>query len=376
MRSFAPGSTATLRQLVLGNQRRRRAKGAPSLSTIAVYASVFALIIAAVVVGYREPQKSSGVANATTVNTVADPIAQTSVDEVVATKIAASIAETTNLSVAPNVANLAISAQIKNELAQSGDAIISKPQIFKPTANNREIISYTVVLGDTLDTIGTKYNISKDTIKWANNISSDVAEPGKVLQILPVDGVSYTVKSGDTLQSIAQKYSVDQARIVLYNDLDEATSLVVGSTIILPNGTLPTQERPGYVAPSTRGGGGGTYNVKPGSVGNKYAPGNCTWYAYERRAQLGRTVGSFWGNANTWVDAARGTGYTVSRQPLAGAVLVSGSGPYGHVAVVESVDASGEIVVSEMNNLAYGGFNKVNNRTISAGQATLYQYIY
>jgi len=374
MRSFAPGSTAALRQQVLGNQRRRRAKGAPDISTIAVYASVFALIIAAVVVGYREPQKSTNLTNANTVNTVADSSTQTSVNEVVATNIAASIAETTNLSVAPNVANLAISAQIKNELAQSNDANISKPQIFKPTADNREIISYTVILGDTVDTLATKFSISKDTIKWANNLTSDALEPGKVLQMLPVDGVLYTVKSGDTLQSIAQKYSVDQARIVLYNDLDEAANLVVGARIILPSGNLPTQERPGYVVPYV--GRGVSYNFRAGSVGNKYAPGNCTWYVYERRIQLGRPVGSFWGNARTWADAAQSTGYTVSKQPILGAVLVDEFGYFGHVAVVESVEENGDIVVSEMNNYAYGGFNRVNNRTISAGQATLYQYIY
>ena len=37
---------------------------------------------------------------------------------------------------------------------------------------------------------------------------------------------------------------------------------------------------------------------------------------------------------------------------------------------------NGDIVITEMNNYAYGGFNIVNDRTISAGQAGAYQYIH
>jgi surface antigen len=89
---------------------------------------------------------------------------------------------------------------------------------------------------------------------------------------------------------------------------------------------------------------------------------------------MGIAVGSFWGNGGSWAYSARAAGYTVSNVPSYGAILVEPGSP-GHVGVVESVGADGTVVISEMNNSAYGGFNIINNRTISAGQAAVYQYI-
>lgn len=362
-------------------RNRKRAKGTPKTSTIAIYASIFALIAAVVAVGYHAPQQSDGIANATTI--VSDTQTQkTSVNELVATNLAANLAETTNLSVATNIANLAVSLTAKNELTQTNDTLMTKPQILQPTAESRLIVAHSVKAGDSVDSLATQYGISKDTIKWANNLTADTLIPGTVLQILPTDGVQYTVKAGDTLQSIAQKYNVDQSRTVLYNDLDQS-GITAGIKIILPGGTLPSTERPGYVVPRAvnYGDGGGSsgyssgYNNDRGSAGNRYAYGQCTWYAYERRAQLGMPIGSFWGNASSWVSAARGSGYLVDHTPSAGAVMQNGGG-YGHVAIVESVAPNGDISISEMNNSAYGGWNIISHRTMSAGQATVYNYIH
>lgn len=67
-------------------------------------------------------------------------------------------------------------------------------------------------------------------------------------------------------------------------------------------------------------------------------------------------------------------GYTVNNRPSAGAILQTTQGAFGHVAYVESVNANGSIVVSEMN---YGfGPGVVTSRTISASQAASYNYIH
>lgn len=341
------------------------------------------MIVAIIAVGYKSPQETTGVANATNADTEAQ-IQPTSVDEVIATSVAASLAQTTNLSVAPNVAEFAASTQIKSELAQADSTVITKPQILQPGAENRAVTSYTTVSGDTAGSIAAQFNISKDTLKWANNLSSDIISAGRVLQILPIDGVLYTVKSGDTLQSISDKYKVDQTRVVLYNDLDES-GIVAGQKIILPGASLPNNERPGYVAPVTfyagysDGFSGSSWRIKigtPGYAGNTYAYGNCTRYAYDRRVELGLPIGAFWGNASTWAYAGRVAGLTVDNTPSVGAIVQNGGGA-GHVAIVENILANGDVSVSEMNAyVSGGGFNVVSGRIISASYAGQYLYIH
>jgi surface antigen len=338
-------------------------------STAAIYIGLFAVVITMVSIGYNKPQ-SSVVSSAVNISS-SSQIDQTSVNNVVATSVAADVAQTTNLPIVNNVANLAMSAQISSELTQLSETSVTKPQIIESSVVNRSVISYTVKDGDTIDSIAAQFGITKQTIKWANDLVYDTLSVGKVLKILPIDGVLYTVKDGDTIDSISTKYSVDKTRLTLYNDLD-VSGLTPNTSIILPSATLPTDEQPGYTAPVSSS----SYYFRSGSTGNLYAIGNCTWYAYERRMQLGNPVGSYWGNANTWAIAASNTGYLVNHVPSAGAVLVDESGWAGHVAVVESVEPDGDIIISEMNNYAYGGWNKVNNRTISAGQAVLYKYIH
>jgi surface antigen len=361
--SVPQGSTAANIQHV-STQRRRKSMTKIKPSTIAIYASVFAIIVVMISIGYREPQNSSSVANATNVSS-SSQTNQTSVDNIVATGVAADVAQVTNLPIANNVANLAVSAQISSELVQSDSVSATKPQIIASSAVNRSVISYVIKDSDTVDSIAAQFSISKQTIKWSNGLTSDVLYVGKVLKILPIDGVLYTVKDGDTIDSIAAKYNVDKTRLVLYNDLD-VSGPVPNTEIILPSATLPTNEQPGYVAPVAVAYWGG---------GNGYSFGNCTYYAYSRRIQLGLPVSTSWGNANTWMIGAENTpGFVVSQRPSIGAVAQwdsfrGGAGWAGHVGVVESVNPDGSITISEMNNYAYGGFDIVDRRAIYPGES-------
>jgi LysM repeat protein len=126
-----------------------------------------------------------------------------SVNKVVATTLAARVAETANLPVAANVANLSVSLAAKSEVAStSGTESVEKQEIVQPNNSRRELISHKVKAGETADTIAQQYGVSKDTIKWANNLTGDTLTVGKELVVPPVDGVVYTVKDNDTVASL------------------------------------------------------------------------------------------------------------------------------------------------------------------------------
>lgn len=303
--------------------------------------------------------------------------AAVSIDQKTATDIAANFAMQTQMPVAPNVANLSTSLEAKRDMAQMDDTTISKPQIVQPTADNREVISYKAKTGDTAQSVAEAHGISAQTLKWANSLQSDSLEEGRDITIPPVDGIVYTAQDGDTVASIAEKYKALPERIVSFNDL-EVAGVAKDMRIVIPGGVKPADPAPAPTGRTSSGQTTGSFaNVAMAraSAGNAYAPGNCTWYAYERRAQLGRPIGSFWGNASTWAMNGAAAGFGVSRTPAPGAIMQNGGGyaGYGHVAIVETMNPDGSITVSEMN---YAGFNIISSRTIPAGQIGNYTYIH
>jgi surface antigen len=352
-------------------------------SVIAVYASTFALTIAIIFVGYNQPKSASEIVNASEISKSYQ--IDTSVDNVIATNVAASVAQAANLPIATSVSNMAVTTQSKSDYLQSNTVETSKPELVGATGSDRKVDSYTVKAGDTVDSLAIKFGISKDTIKWANKLTADTLAVGRVLRILPIDGTLYAVQSGDTIDSIAAKYHVDKELLILYNDL-ESTGLKQNTSIILPKGVLPVNERPGYVAPVTiastpnyfengsgTGFGGSTWHISVGTADGPYAYGNCTLYAYNRRKAVGLPVGDNWGNAGSWAYFAAQDGLLVNHTPGVYSIMVSS----GHVAIVEKVLPNGDLSISEMNAyVAGGGFNVVSGRIVSAGNVGQYWYIH
>lgn len=124
-------------------------------------------------------------------------------------------------------------------LADEGDMIF-KPRIITnstevevSTPQRTEIVYYTVQNGDTVSTIARKFDISVNTILWANNLGAfSLIRPGDSLTILPYSGILYTVKKGDTLAKISKKYGIEIEKIISCNTL--GNSLTVGAKIIIP----------------------------------------------------------------------------------------------------------------------------------------------
>ena len=102
-----------------------------------------------------------------------------------------------------------------------------------------QIFVYTVRPGDTLAAIAQSFDVSVNTILWANSISSAGAlRPGAQLIILPVTGVRHEVRKGDTVDVIAKKYRANIEDILRYNGLAPDEELGVGTAVMVPDGEL------------------------------------------------------------------------------------------------------------------------------------------
>ncbi len=104
--------------------------------------------------------------------------------------------------------------------------------------------------------------------------------------------------------------------------------------------------------------------------GNGFTYGYCTWWVANKRYIPWR------GNAAQWWWNARAFGFSEGPGPKAGAIMVMGvssTSPQGHVAYVESVNAGGAFVVSEMNwwGVPGGGWGRVDYRTVTSMRGVL-----
>ena len=115
---------------------------------------------------------------------------------------------------------------------------ISEETVNLPEDNNQVI--YVVKSGDNLYAIASKYNVTVDAIKRANNLNSNLLSVGQRL-VIPVPSTessfnTYIVVSGDTLYKIANKFNVSVDNLKDTNNLTN-NNLSVGQTLIIPSTT-------------------------------------------------------------------------------------------------------------------------------------------
>ncbi|OGH19170.1 MAG: hypothetical protein A3F31_05345 [Candidatus Levybacteria bacterium RIFCSPHIGHO2_12_FULL_38_12] len=129
------------------------------------------------------------------------------------------------------------------------ESITVDSQVFSTNVSQKprdKIETYIVQKGDTLSTIAKKFDISVETIKWANDLTDDDLTVGDTLKILPVTGISHKVSKGDTVYTIAKKYDINPQLIVdfPFNEFanPETFSLVEGQIVIVPEGVKPSEK--------------------------------------------------------------------------------------------------------------------------------------
>jgi surface antigen len=330
---------------------------------LVAHAGIITLVGAVVLTG------STG--HSASLNPLADQTGYGSVlDPAAAANVAAKVADQTNLLVTHQVDTTAKSLNAEVSLPTSDDTTLAQPEVVNTAgATTRGTIKYTVQPGDTLSSIAAQFNITSDTVLWANNLgASDSLAPGQSLVILPISGVQYTVQPGDTPASIAAHFQSNADQIIAFNNA-EAAGLQPGQVVIVPDGVMPGAASASPAAATPAGASAASVPTTPLHVQvggpNDYAFGYCTYYVATQRS-----VPGWWGNAIDWYANAQISGYSVGAVPRVGAIAWSGAGYYGHVAYV--IGVSGDMVtVHEMN--WDGHWDQVTTRTTSASS---FRYIY
>ncbi|MFH1423431.1 MAG: M23 family metallopeptidase, partial [Candidatus Nealsonbacteria bacterium] len=94
--------------------------------------------------------------------------------------------------------------------------------------------------GDTLSSIAERFNVSLNTLLWANDLnSSSLLRLGQKLVVLPTSGVIHHVKNGDTLGDIAKTYKSTPEKITVFNNLTAEGDIYIGDILIVPDGIQP-----------------------------------------------------------------------------------------------------------------------------------------
>lgn len=239
--------------------------------------------------------------------------------------------------------------------------------------------------GDSLGGIASKFNVSTNSVIWANNFSKNtVLHPGDIIKIPPVTGLAYTVSAGDTIRGLSQKYKVEAKKIAEQNKLALNQELLIGQQILIPGAVKinppkaiapvitkkedPKKKSSVKISPKKKE--SRVYATGYTGKGNKFAWGNCTYFVANHKNVTWR------GNANAWLRNAAAAGVPTGNNPAPGAIISfagSGYNPYyGHVGLVVDVDGD-SVVVKDMN---YRRLNEVTIRRISRNDSSIRGYIY
>jgi murein DD-endopeptidase MepM/ murein hydrolase activator NlpD len=158
-----------------------------------------------------------------------------------------------------------------------------------PSRPRSEIISYTVGAGDSIFAIAKKFNITPETIWWANNDTlnnPDAITPGLALRIPPLDGVYYQWKDGDTIDAVSNQFKAKSDDIVSFlgNNIDLTDPKVQpGQWVMIPGGKGEFKQ---WVVPTIPRGKAGvnTSSLGPGACSSNYdgayGTGTFIWPSY------------------------------------------------------------------------------------------------
>ena len=291
------------------------------------------------------------------------------------------------------------------------------------------VVQYIVQENDTLESIATEFWTTVSNLKKINGINS-IKPWQKIVVTNEEDWILYKVRENQNIKVFANKYGLDLQDLMTLNYItDDSEILYEGQEIFInlseekannipwfidkaqPDLSIPVVKSKPKVANvkattknttknagSSNGGNGWsvaatttsssskivkkwTYNA---NINNGFYRGYCTWYVatqvpsiftYTSESTQDRPFG---GNASAWYNSAKAAGYTVSKTPRAGSIVVYSKlrSSAGHVWIVRQYPYnwdSSKMLVEDMN---YAGKFVVTQREESVNRGEIIGYIY
>jgi len=243
----------------------------------------------------------------------------------------------------------------------------ANPDTVLPVGSRKNVVEYTVAIGDSLFGIAKQFEVEPESVLWANsatlNDDPHLISVGVELKIPPVDGILYQWKEGDKLDVVATKYYSSVEDILLYpgNGLDMTNPVIEpGSLLMIPDGSRPLTP---WVVPVSAGNDAGVTAQIAG-------PGSCTpsggyvgTYSFIWPAPYyGKISGNDYWSGHQAIDAQCFQGDSIFASD-SGVVIYAGpiSGGYGNLVAIDH--QNGYLTLYAHLN----GFNIACGQSVSQG---------
>lgn len=210
-----------------------------------------------------------------------------------------------------------------------------------PTRPRQEIIRYQVVAGDSVFEVANRFNITPESVLWANYDLLDdnphLIAAGMQLQIPPVDGVLYQWQMGDTFEVVAARFDAKAQDILNWpgNNLDLTDpQFEAGAWVMVPGGhrefrqwLIPTIPRGSAGVSSALYGAGAC----TGSYEGAYGTGTFVWPADNHTLS-----GNDYWSGHLAIDIGAGQGAHIYAAD-SGVVVFAGwaTGGYGNMIMID-----------------------------------------
>jgi len=222
-------------------------------------------------------------------------------------------------------------------------AVARRPEISTiiPTRTPLEVQTYTVDLGDSIFEIANRFDITPETLLWANydqlNDNPDMISVGMELNIPPVDGVYYQWQEGDTVESVSARFEATLEDLLTWStngfDLVEPFK-APGEWVMVPGGHREFRQWIIPVIPRGRAGvSASVYGAGAceGGYEGAYGTGSFVWPAGNHSLS-----GNDYWSGHLGIDIAAGEGAPIYAAD-SGVVVFAGwaNGGYGNMVMID-----------------------------------------